>query len=69
MTSQQQEMIEYTAQEVIGYLIEDSSETMEQAMDEFYMSRTFQQLNDPATGLYLEGSPYIYEMYKREMGA
>lgn len=69
MTSQQQEMIEYTAQEVIGYLIEDRGVTMDQAMDEFYMSRTFQQLNDTATGLYLEGSPYIYEMYNREISA
>lgn len=67
MTNQQQEMIEYTTQEVIRYLIEDTGITMEQAMDIFYMSDTFEKLGDIATGLYLEGSAYIYEMLNREM--
>lgn len=67
MTNQQQEMIEYTTQEVIRYLVEDNGVTMEQAMDQFYMSETFEKLSDIETGLYLEGSAYIYEMLKREM--
>lgn len=66
MTNQQQEMIEYTIQEVIRYLIEDKNITMEQAMDEFFLSDVFEKLNDIETGLYLEGSAYIYEMLKRE---
>lgn len=66
MTNEQQEMIEYTTQEVIRYLIEDNGVTMEQAMEQFYLSWTFEKLNDIETGLYLEGSSYIYEMLKRE---
>jgi len=66
MTNQQQEMIEYTIQEVVRYLIEDDAITMEQALSQFYMSKTFEKLNDIETGLYLEGSAYIYEMLKRE---
>lgn len=66
MTNQQQEMIEYTTQEVVRYLIEDNGITMEQAMEQFYLSTTFEKLNDIETGLYLEGSAYIYEMLKRE---
>ena len=66
MTNQQQEMIEYTTQEVIRYLIEDDEISMEQAMEQFYLSETFAKLNDIETGLYLEGSAYIYEMLKRE---
>lgn len=66
MTNQQQEMIEYTIQEVIRYLVEDNGVTMEQAMDQFYLSGTFEKLNDIETGLYLEGSAYIYEMLKKE---
>ena len=66
MTNQQQEMIEYTTQEVIRYLIEDNGISMEQAMEQFYMSHTFEKLNDIETGLYLEGSTYIYELLKRE---
>ena len=67
MTNQQQEMIEYTTQEVIRYLVEDNGVTMDQAMDQFYMSETFEKLSDIETGLYLEGSAYIYEMLKREL--
>lgn len=66
MTNQQQEMIEYTTQEVIQYLIEDNGMSMEQAMEYFFMSETFAKLNDIETGLYLEGSAYIYEMLKQE---
>lgn len=66
MTNQQQEMIEYTTQEVIGYLIEDNGITMEQAMGQFYMSDTFEKLSDVETGLYLDGSTYVYELLKRE---
>lgn len=66
MTDQQQEMIEYTIQEVVRYLVEDEEITMEQAMEQFYMSDTFEKLSDIETALYLEGSAYIYEMLKRE---
>ena len=67
MTNQQQEMIEYTTQEVIGYLIEDKGITIEQAMEQLYMSDTFEKLSDVETGLYLEGSTYVYELLKREI--
>ncbi len=60
-------MIEYTTQEVVRYLIEDNGISMEQAMEQFYMSGVFEKLNDIETGLYLEGSAYIYEMLKREL--
>jgi len=59
-------MIEYTIQEVLCYLIEDNDIQMEQAMKSFYLSKTFEKLNDIETGLYLEGSAYIYELLKRE---
>lgn len=60
-------MIEYTIQDVISYLMEDNGITMDQAMEQFYLSGTFEKLNDVETGLYLEGSAYVYEMLKREM--
>ena len=67
MTDQQQEMIEYTTQEVVGYLIEDNAITIEQAMEQFYLSDTFEKLSDVETGLYLVGSTYVYELLKREI--
>ena len=60
-------MIEYTTQEVVGYLIEDNAITIEQAMEQFYLSDTFEKLSDVETGLYLEGSTYVYELLKREI--
>lgn len=67
MSNQQQQMIEYTTQEVIRYLIEDNKIQMELAMEKFYMSSTFEKLNDIKTGLYLNGSSYIYELFKKEL--
>lgn len=66
MTEQQQEMIEYTAQEVIAYIVEDEKISMEEAMKKFYLSDTFKKLEDAETGLYLNGSAYVYEYFKRE---
>lgn len=60
MTNKQQEMIEYTIQEVVRYLIEDESVSMEQAMERFYMSGVFDKLNDIETGLYLDGRICLY---------
>ncbi len=58
--------MEYTTQEIIAYIMEDENLSMEAAMDKLYMSKVFEQLNDVETGLYLEGSLYVYEMLKRE---
>ncbi len=51
----------------IRYLVEDTGMTMEQAMKRFYLSETFKKLVDPETGLYLEGSSYVYEMFKNSL--
>ena len=39
---------------------------MEEALDQTYLSDSFKKLADPETGLYLEGSAYVYELIKRE---
>lgn len=67
MTYEQQTMIEYTIEEVVNYLIEDNGVSMELAMEQFTSSEVFEKLHDIETGLYLDGSAYIYEMLKREM--
>ena len=40
--------------------------SIEEAMEQFYMSEVFEKLHDIETGLYIEGSAYIYELLKRE---
>ncbi|MEE0693127.1 MAG: hypothetical protein U0M33_09530 [Lachnospiraceae bacterium] len=66
MTNQQQEMIEYTIQDIVSYFIDDYGMAMEEALDQTYLSDSFKKLADPETGLYLEGSAYVYELIKRE---
>lgn len=66
MSSSQQEMIEYTIQDIIIFIMDEKHIPMEQAMDDFYLSETFEKLNDIETGLYLEGSDYVYELFVRE---
>ncbi len=67
MTNGQQEMIEYTVQDIVEYIMEDDKLSMNEAMDEFYPSKTFSELSDVKTGLYLQGSAYVYERYKAEV--
>lgn len=66
MSEKQREMMEYTTQDLIAYLMEDLHLPMEDAMDRVYESKTFEKLSDPKTGLYLDGSAYVYEMLKAE---
>lgn len=66
MSEKQQEMMEYTTQDMITYLMEDLNLPMEEAMDRVYGSSTFGKLHDPETGLYMEGSAYVYELLKAE---
>ena len=37
------------------------------AMDKFYNSEVFEKLQDEETGLYLESSDYIYDLFKDEV--
>ncbi len=66
MTDKQQDMIELTTQDIIAFLVEDYGYEMKTAMDLFYNSKTFADLSDVETGLYLQGSSYVYEMLKSE---
>lgn len=64
--SKQEQLMEYIVQDVVAYIMEDTGAGLEEAMYRFYSSKTFEKLHDPETGLYLEGSAFIYELYKDE---
>ena len=64
--SKQDQLIEYITSDIIAYIMEDSKATMTEAMQSLYCSETFAKLNDIETGLYLESSPYVYDIYKTE---
>lgn len=59
-------MIEYTTRDMVSYFIEDNGITLEQTMEQLYMSDIFEKLCDVETGLYLEKSAYVYEWLRRE---
>jgi len=59
-------LIEYIVSDIVGYIIEDNNIKMEEAMALFYSSQIFDKLYDIETGLYLNGSAYVYELFKEE---
>lgn len=67
MNKKVQYLIEGITKDVIAYLMEDSDMDMPAATTLFHNSETFEKLSDEATGLYIEGSAYIYEILKSEM--
>ncbi len=67
MTNKPQEMIEYTIQDVVAFLAEDENLDMKSAMDILYTSMTFEKLTDIETGLYLQGSAYVFELLRQEL--
>lgn len=64
--SKQEQLMEFIVQDIVAFIMEDMGIPLEEAMHRFYSSGTFEKLHDAATGLYLEGSAFIYEMYKEE---
>ncbi|MCM1188733.1 MAG: hypothetical protein NC541_05510 [bacterium] len=66
MTKQKQ-LIEYSIQDIIEYIVEDIQIEYDEAMNLFYNSQTFDKLTDVETGLYLESSAYVYGIFQDEM--
>ena len=64
--SKAETLIEAVTQEIIGFLMSDKNIELEEAMTFFYNSTLYEKLHDKETGLYLEGSAYVYELFKDE---
>jgi len=61
-----QQLIEYAIQDIITYIVEDTELEFDCAMHQFYKSEVFDKMQDGSTGLYIESSGYIYDLYKNE---
>ena len=61
-----QQLIEYITQDIIAYIVEDTGLEIDEAMHAFYTSNLYEKLLDEETGLYLESSAYVYDIYKTE---
>lgn len=65
--SKQDQLIEYIVQDIVDMLATDQHIEYDEAMNKFYNSEVFEKLQDKETGLYLESSEYIYDLFKDEM--
>lgn len=65
MTKKEQ-LIEYSIQDIIEYIVTDQHIEYDEAMRIFYKSQTFDKLTDTETGLYLESSAYVYGIFQDE---
>ena len=65
--SKQDQLIEYIVQDIVDMLATDQNIEYDEAMNKFYYSEVFEKLQDKETGLYLESSEYVYDLFKDEM--
>lgn len=59
--------IEFLATDLTEMLMEEYGWDMNRALDELYKSKTFEKVNDPACGLYYQGSVYVFDYLKEEI--
>ena len=60
------QLIEYIIQNIVDMLATDQNIEYDEAMNMFYNSEVFEKLLDQETGLYLESSGYIYDLFRDE---
>ena len=60
-------MNECTARDVIAMLVRKQNLPISDAMDLFYNSKTFENLNNPEAGLYFQSPVYIYDILEHEL--
>jgi hypothetical protein len=56
----------YITRDIIGFIIEDTSLPVDEAMNQFYHSQVFEKLNDYETKLYLQSAASVYDLYLAE---
>ena len=67
MSVKQKQLIEYALQDLIALLMERKGLALQEAMKVVYHSTLYGKLQDIGTGLYLEGSEYLYGLLAEEM--
>ena len=63
----QEQLIEYIVQDIVDMFSSDQNIEYDEAMNRFYNSEVFEKLQDKETGLYMESSEYVYDLFKDEM--
>ena len=65
--NKQEQLIEYIVQDIVDMLSSDQNIEYDEAMNKFYNSEVFEKLQDKETGLYMESSEYVYDLFKDEI--
>ena len=65
--SKREQLMEYITQDIVVLLMKDRGLDVDEAINLFYNSVVFEKLYAEETGLYLEGSLYIYDLLKNEL--
>ena len=65
--SKDKQLMEMITQDIIAKFSQDTGRSIEDAMVIFYNSDFFEKLYDSETGLYLEGSDYLYGIFSGEI--
>jgi len=63
----QEQLIEYIVQDIVDMFSSDQNIEYDEAMNKFYNSQVFEKLQDIETGLYMESSEYVYDLFKDEI--
>ena len=63
----QKQLIEFIVQDLVAFQVEDENIAILDAANRFYNSTVFEKLQDSETGLYLESSAYVYDLFQTEM--
>lgn len=63
----QEQLIEYIVQDIVDMFSSDQNIEYDEAMNKFYNSKVFEKLQDKETGLYMESSAYVYDLFKDEI--
>lgn len=64
-----QYLIEQLVHDMAMMLISDYGYNMQEAINVIYQSKTFSKIEDPDTGLYYQGSVYVYSFLKEEIAS
>ena len=66
MSIKQRQLVEYATQDLVTMLVEREGKSIKDAMEIVYHSQLHKKLHDVETGLYLEGSEYLYGLLAEE---
>ena len=58
---------EGAAKDLLKFLMQDFGWSLTKAIDVLYDSETYAKICNPATGLYYQGSAYLYSFLKNEI--